>query len=294
MPVPIVVFCYNRPVHLEKTVESILRNKISEDSTIFFFSDGPKDSHDISSVNSVREYLNKVSGFREIILEFSPENKGLANSVIAGVSKVFQNYDAAIILEDDILVSTDFLDFMNLMLKTHQFNMSIYSISGYSFLLENCAQARELNMVRRASSWGWATWKDRWETVNWENEALKSILKSSELISLLRFAGSDLPVMVKKQILGVINSWAIRWTCHHLINNAYCLVPKYSKIQNIGTDGSGTNFKSSFSKYDSSINENSINGDGELSENESVNDFIKNKFRPSLARTIKNFIKYGV
>lgn len=294
MPAPIVVFCYNRPDHLKRTVENLQRNKISEKSIIYFFSDGHKSELDALPVSQVREYLHKVSGFKEIILEFSSENKGLANSVIDGVSKVIQKYGSAIVLEDDILVSEDFLDFMNNALQNFIYDKRIFSISGYSFLLENCPDAGELNMVRRASSWGWATWQDRWESVDWSSQVLDSILKNKELISKLKFAGSDMPVMLKKQILGIINSWAIRWTCHHLLNNAFCVVPKYSKVKNIGTDGSGTHFTEITNKFSSMLNENHISMDKELNVNTQVNYYIKNKFSSSIYRKILNYLKYGI
>lgn len=293
MPAPVIVFCYNRPEHLRKTVEQLKRCNLAGDTTVFFFSDGSRDSNDLHDVIMVREYLHKVRGFKEIMLEFSDENKGLANSVIAGVSKVINQFGTAIVLEDDILVSEDFLEFCNDGLNFYAEDKRIYSISGYSFLLENCTSASPLNLVHRASSWGWATWKDRWNSVNW-NPSLEAFFHDSHAINNFRKGGGDLPVMLKKNSINLIDSWAIRWSYHHFVNNSYCLVPKYSKVKNIGTDGSGTNFRSVVHKYSSNLDDNGIVFEKMITENDDVTNFILNKFKPSRIRRLINILKYGI
>ncbi|MBL0300422.1 MAG: glycosyltransferase [Cytophagaceae bacterium] len=294
MPAPVIVFCYNRPEHLQSTVEQLKKCNLAQDSTVFFFSDGPKGQNDQNEVKQVRDYIRKVNGFKEIIIEISNENKGLANSVIEGVSKVISKFGSAIVLEDDILVSVDFLEFMNQALDYYFLDHRIYSISGYSYLLEKCNDANGLNLVRRASSWGWATWNNRWESVDWSSEILEKILKDKKLVTKLRTAGEDMPVMVKKQMLGVINSWAIRWTCQHLLNDAFCLVPRYSKVENIGTDGSGTNFTEVNNKFTSKIYESKIDIGIELFFNPKVSNFIKKTFNSSVYRKTLNYLSYGI
>ena len=51
--------------------------------------------------------------------------------------------------------------------------------------------------------------------------------------------------MLKAQMKGKIDSWAIRWGYAHFKNNAYCLYPIVPLCKNIGTDKSGTHSSSS-------------------------------------------------
>lgn len=289
---PILIFSYNRPKHLQRTLESLLANPLAKDSKLFAFSDGPKSTEDEANIAEIRDYLRKVSGFAEITLEFSEENKGLAKSIIEGVGKVINEYGSVIVLEDDLLVSKDFLEFMNKGLEFYKNEKTVGSISGYSFLLEQCEAAGELNLVQRISSWAWGTWKDRWENVDWDMQDFETFKNDKSQIDAFKNAGQDVWAMIQKQQKGIINSWAIRWTYHHFKHGMYCLVPKYSKVKNIGTDGSGTNFSKMTKRYDTDLKEGIPKFEKEIIIEKNTQYFIRNSFKTSQIRRIFNFIKY--
>ena len=110
---PIILFVYNRPEHTRQTVEYLSKNKLAESSKLFIFSDGPKNDKDKQKVFEVRKYLKRIKGFKEIRIIEREKNLGLANSVISGVSQIFQSFEKVIVLEDDIISSPSFLKFMN-------------------------------------------------------------------------------------------------------------------------------------------------------------------------------------
>ena len=294
MLAPILVFAYNRPDHLKQTIASLLKNPLAKSSVLYAFSDGAKTDFEIEKINEVRDYLRKVSGFADIILEFSEENKGLAKSVIEGVSKVINLHDKVIVLEDDLLVSADFLTFMNNALDFYQNEEKVGSVSGYSFLLENCEDAREINAVHRISSWGWGTWKDRWELVDWELKDFEAFKNNKFQVDAFKNGGNDLWPMIQKQNKGLINSWAIRWTYSHFTNQMVCMVPKYSKVKNIGTDGSGTNFKSNTEEYLTKAVEAEISFSKDIKADPKVSAYIRNTFKTSIFRRLFNFLKFGI
>ena len=105
MTAPIVLFTYNRPQHLQTLVESLLQNDLAKQSPLFVFSDGCKTACDEEKVAEVRAYLHTLSGFQSVTIVESPENKGLAKSVIHGVTQVLKQYDRVIVLEDDLILS---------------------------------------------------------------------------------------------------------------------------------------------------------------------------------------------
>ena len=294
MLAPILVFAYNRPDHLKQTIASLLKNPLAKSSVLYAFSDGAKTDFEIEKINEVRDYLRKVSGFADIILEFSEENKGLAKSVIEGVSKVIKSHDKVIVLEDDLLVSADFLDFMNAALDFYQNEEKIGSVSGYSFGLELHNLEHFYFFTKRASSWGWGTWKNRWDEVDWDMRGYNKFVKNKKEIDEFKIGGEDLWAMIQKQKKGLINSWAIRWTFYHFLNKRYCVVPKYSKVKNIGTDGSGTNFKTRTKRYDTDLFLGIPPFIDVVNQDNKTEEFFRNTFKTSYLRRVINFLRYGI
>jgi len=291
---PIIIFCYNRFSHLQKTVDALKTNALAKKSDLYIFSDGKKNETDQIGVQKVRDFIKTISGFKSINFTLSESNKGLAKSVIEGVSAVIQQHGRVIVLEDDILVSSDFLNFMNDALEKYEQNKEIYSVSGYSYKLEQLKQQDELFLVKRASSWGWGTWENRWASTDWDVKDYTSFLAKPEQRTSFQNAGKDQLVMLVKQMKGVINSWAVRWTYHHFKKDAYCLVPKFSKVKNIGTDGTGTNFTNSVAIYDTELHSKPLTLPQKIKELPEVTSFIRNHYCPSLLRRCINYVRYRV
>ena len=238
---PIVLFVYNRPWHTQKTVEALLKNKLANESNLFIFADGPKNEEDSKKVSSVRSIIKSIRGFRTIQIIERERNWGLADSVIKGVTEVIDNYGKVIVLEDDILSSTNFLKFINDALQFYENDNKIFSISGYTFPIKiPSSYPYDVFIMYRSSSWGWATWKNRWDKVDWEVSDFGKFLKNKDAKSLFNRGGDDLTPMLVKQMKGKIDSWAIRWAYAHYKEDAFCLYPVISNIKNIGIDNTGT------------------------------------------------------
>jgi len=231
-------------------------NYLSSDSELFVFSDGPKNKADGLMVQEVRNVLRNSSGFNSIKIFESKVNKGLAKSVIEGVSQILSEYDKIIVLEDDLVFVKTFLTFMNNSLDYFEKTDQVNSISGYKFPIKLPHNFnKDVFFAKRASSWGWGTWKSRWDKADWKLENFSELVKDRKFKNSFNEGGVDLFRMLKNQMTGKIDSWAIRWCYNHYINNAYCVYPAISLIKNIGTDNSGTHIKTT-NKFDSSISEN--------------------------------------
>ena len=240
---PVVLFVYNRPIHTKKTVEALLKNKLASQSIIYIYSDYPKKEEHIKDVKKVREYIHTIKGFKEIHITERKQNYGLAKSIIQGVTEVINKHDKVILIEDDLVTSPMFLTYMNNMLDRYKDEKKIYSITGYNFppKLMKIPKDYEYDIYfsPRAGSWGWATWKDRWDNADWEVKDYNEFLKNKQLQKEFNKGGDDLTDMLIKQMNGDIDSWAIRWCYTHFKNNAYCIYPTKSYVDNIGMDGSG-------------------------------------------------------
>ena len=64
--------------------------------------------------------------------------------------------------------------------------------------------------------------------------------------------GSDMTFMIKRQMEGEINSWAIRFCFHQFQHQMYSIHPVTSKIKNIGiSDKLATNTNQEFNRFSS-------------------------------------------
>lgn len=293
--VPILLFTYNRVDHLNSTIDSLLKNDLASESDIIIFSDGPKNDVDKNKVAGVRERLAKVSGFNSIKIIEREINFGLADSIITGVEETFKEYEKVIVLEDDLHLSENFLLFMNEALNFYSDHKNIFSVSGYSHPLEIPSTYNDkIFILPRASSWGWATWKDRWEKSDWAVKDFPEFKKDKNLQKAFNRGGEDLTPMLKAQMFGYIDSWAIRWSYAHFKNAAYSIYPVKSKVNHIGDDFSGTHAHKNifFSELDNSQSSAKFISNPILNNNILMS--LNNLVKPSLIRKTINYFKYEI
>lgn len=238
---PIVLFTYNRPKHLKTVIEALKLNQQSRHSDLFIFSDGAKDKTD-KNVAEVRKYLQKIDGFKSIKIFKSEINNGLAKQIINGVTHVINQYGRAIVLEDDIVVSPYFLDYMNNSLDAFAKEKKVWHISAWNYPILT-GEIDEAIFWRVMHCWGWATWWDRWQYFEKNPE---KCLKTFSKQDINRF-NLDNSENFWQQVLdnrsGKINTWAIFWYATIFKHHGLCLSPVVSFTKNIGFDKSGTHHK---------------------------------------------------
>ncbi|KHJ38171.1 hypothetical protein PBAC_17120 [Pedobacter glucosidilyticus] len=238
---PIVLFTYKRLETLQKTIDALKLNFLAADSDLIIYSDGAKHDKDESIINGIRTYLKTITGFKSIAIYESEKNQGLATSIISGVSAVMKVYDKAIVLEDDLLTSTNFLSFMNQALDKYKHSAKVCSISAYSFdLKEQDDSLEEGYFLNRSWSWGWATWRDRWAEVDWTVSDYKEFSKSNTQKAGFAKLGSDVNKMLAAQMTGKADSWYIRFVYHQYKKGLITFYPLVSKIDNNGFDTEAT------------------------------------------------------
>ena len=239
---PVVLFAYNRIEHLKKTAESLKNNPLASESELFIFSDGPKNAKDKLKVDTVRAFLKTISGFKQVKITESRRHLGLKTSIISGVSEILEKHGKVIVVEDDLLSSSNFLVFMNKALDFYKDKKWAFSISGFSPLFYiNSAYSYDTVLFPRPSSWGWATWSDRWNKNVWKIKVSEIIFNPAEFFRLFKICGSDLFIFLLNYKLGRFDSWWIDWVYAHFKNGGSSIFPLKSKIQHIGCDGSGRN-----------------------------------------------------
>jgi len=239
---PILLFCYKRLDSLQQTISALKKCVYAAESELYIFSDGAKAEKDMQPVEKVRAFIKDITGFKKVIVRESQMNRGLASSIIEGVTHVLKFSERVIVLEDDLVVSTNFLAYMNHGLEYYNNNSKVYSISGYTIPMKvPNGYPYDVYFLPRASSWGWATWKNRWENIDWTVSDFVEFSRNNANIRQFNKGGSDLFSMLKKQMYGEIDSWAIRWCYHQYKTQTYSVFPVSSMVQNIGFTSDATN-----------------------------------------------------
>ena len=229
---------------LQTCVTSLLANDEAARSDLFVYVDGPRSMVDgeKEQVQSVRDYVKTIKGFKSVACKFAMENQGLAKSVIRGVNEVIREYGRAIIVEDDLCVSKNFLAFQNQGLNLYQDKKEVFSICGYTNKVKAPSDYHfDAYFCTRSSSWGWATWKDRWNSVDWNLDDWQAQKKNVKKFN--KWGGSDCWKMLNDWREGRNSSWAIRFCYAQFLQGGLSLFPLVSKVNNNGFDGRGTHAK---------------------------------------------------
>jgi glycosyltransferase involved in cell wall biosynthesis len=236
---PIVVFTYNRPEHTLRTLNALLMNPLSDESDIIIYSDSARTANHNKAVDEVRSYLSEITGFRSIKVIHRDKNFGLAKSIIQGITEVLQQSEKVIVLEDDMVVSPYFLEYMNEALEQFVDDDRVISVHGYVYPVD--IELPEAFFLPGADCWGWATWRRGWALFNSDGQYLLDELVRRHLIQEFDYNGAyPFLNMLKDQIKGENDSWAIRWHASAFLANKLTLYPGRSLVNNIGNDSSGT------------------------------------------------------
>lgn len=237
---PILLFVYNRPLHTRRCVESLLANSLASESEIFIYADGAKDELSQADVDAVREYVRSIQGFRQVTIVEREENWGLARNVIDGVTAQVNSYGKVIVVEDDLVVAPHFLRFMNDALLVYKDEPKVGHIQACDFTQD--PSLPDTFLIKFTGSWGWATWDRAWRYFNPNGRELLREMEQRKLTHIFDFNGKyRFTRMLRRQIAGKNNSWAIRWNASLFLRDILSLNVGRSLVQNEGFDGSGTN-----------------------------------------------------
>ena len=244
---PVVLFVHNRADHFVQTFAALSACPEAKETDLYIFADGAKSPAGQEKVDACRRAVREAAetgAFKSVHIAESPKNRGLAASVIAGVTEVIEACGSAVVLEDDCVCSPYFLRFMNAALRAFAADRRIGAVAGYAPPIEFPETYRaDVFTCYRSCSWGWATWRDRWENVDWELKDIDGFYRDKTLVKRFNADGADRFMRLYRQTTGDGSSWSVRFGLHLVKNDMLTVYPRYSLIRNIGCDDSGVHSK---------------------------------------------------
>jgi len=242
----------------------------------------------------VRDYIRNIDGFRNINIIERSNNLGLAKSIILGITDILEKYGKVISVEDDLICAPNFLDYMNEGLDYYENTSQIWAIGGHSHSFPMpTGYNKGYYLSIRTCSWGWATWKDRWETIDWNVADYHIIKQNRHLQREFNRGGNDLFDMLKSQMNGEIDSWAIRWDYSASKQNRYTVYPVHTMIAGIGMDGSGVHCTKN-TRYIDQIPVNNVDYkfDKDISLNEQISKSVYNYYKKDVIHIIWSLVSH--
>lgn len=235
---PVIIPTLSRYKHFKNCVESLRLCKYSNNTDLFIFLDYPSKESHWDGYENIKKYLPTINGFKSINIIEREKNFGPINNFFESINYVLERYDVLIFSEDDNVFSPDFLDFTNQGLEVYKNRKDILSITGYQYpvsLPQNYIQ--DVYLYSGFSAWGYGTWKDKWNSIDWNIEELRIFLNNKTLVNKLLsknlIKGLDRIVKTGK----ITSDTYIAY--YQIMNNMYSVFPVISRVRNNGHDGTG-------------------------------------------------------
>ena len=237
---PVAFFCYDRLDTALETVSALMRNDGATETEVYAFSDATRDAQAAPLVAAVRLWLHgleKENGFKAVHIVERPSNFGLNKNITSGISEVLSHSDRVIVVEDDIVTSPFFLQYMNNALEEYEDKKEVMMAGGHTQL--DIPWKGDVYFSPHAQIWGWGTWADRWKTFRLyrsREEALEGMTDAE--IDALQYHGT-FPIL--KGLDKPQPMWDICWNVEIHKRHGFCLTPTRTLVHNAGLGG-GTNY----------------------------------------------------
>jgi len=241
---PIGICTYTRLNHLIRSIDALKANTLAQQSEIYIFSDGPRPG-DEAKVQELRDYLTTITGFKKVHPRLQPTNNMFENTSNAHI-QLATTHGKSIFLEDDIVTSPHFLEFINNGLEKYESNKSVMSIGGYCPPIAfPKSYANDIFFSPVFCPWGVGTWKDRFELVDTMRVDWRNHIKNPQLAKNLKHVGKDLARRYKSLCRDNITDadlmakYDLVFTVAMLQHQMFTVLPRQTLVDNIGFDGSG-------------------------------------------------------
>jgi hypothetical protein len=285
---PICLFTYKRFEHFKKTIKALQQNYLAKYSCLYICSNAAMYEGELEIINNIRKFASTIQGFEKVTLIENKINKGQEETFRKNITAILQVYKKIIVLEEDMVTTKNFLNYMNAALDYYEGTKNINSIAGYSVPIDDrYFNHDDVFFIQRSCSWGWATWVDRWVLMKWD--ITKDDLRE---INWFKFndAGYDKYNMLSEVVDQKLNAWDIKTDYTMYQNNLFTVYPKKSFLWNIGTDGSGLH-SGKTDKYDPILVDETIT-DFRFNDAVIVNKKILKKFKRYHGEFFSSYIRY--
>ena len=259
---PIVVFAYDRPDHLSRTLDALSKNDLAKDSVLYVYCDGirplssktkndapnyqhrtefygTKEQYEdyVKRIETTRQVARQQTGFKELRIVEREKNIGLADNIVGAVTEIVNKFGRVIAFEDDVVSTRGCLTYLNDALEMYQNDEKVMHISAYLFPHRQHLPTTFFHPNPYPAG-GWATWARAWKHYCGNTKELVDFWSNDW--DTFNVIGQD---HLQKQLImnldGRLKTWYIKWYASMRRQGGVCLYPGWSMTNNIGFDNSG-------------------------------------------------------
>jgi hypothetical protein len=236
--IPVVFIIFNRPQTTKRVFKAISEAKPKK---LFVIADGPRLNKpgEIDTCMETRSIIEDIDWDCEVYKNFSDVNLGCAIRISTGLDWVFDQVEAAIILEDDCLPEQSFFPFCKELLNLYWDDERIFSISGSHLPWFKKRTNFSYFMSSNAHVWGWATWKRSWRKYDIKLSNYPELIKGNWMPDYLHLSGKKLKGY-KKVIFDLYHNskkpftWDYQLVLCSQMDGSHNIVPSINMVSNIG------------------------------------------------------------
>lgn len=232
------ITAYNRAEKTISVIEALHRERAKD---VILFLDFPDSMAVAAEQKRIRDHVAcRADMIRQIVVR--PHRLGLKASILNAMKVLFENGEEVLLLEDDIVLRPQGLDFFRQGLRQLRTFTAVKSICGYAPPSQSVPTKASgeiaVCLAQRFSPWGWATWRDRW---NYDTDVHRLIARARDEAVFDRLPSDIRRLCALAEAKGALKTWSLNWILSHYIENRYCAYPDVAVLDNIGNDGSGEN-----------------------------------------------------
>ena len=246
---PVLFIIFNRPDSTQKVFEAIRQAKPVK---LYVAADGPRINVNGESkkCGESRAIINKIDWECDLKILFQERNLGCSLGPRTAFDWFFSHEKEGIILEDDCMPHPDFFTFATLMLIKYRNESKIISISGSNLGYE-LKNGESYTFSRFMNMWGWATWADRANAIDYSLNKWKElknplwyIFKKMRQnifdfdINWYLYWKDKFDLTVKAN--STVSWWDWQWIWHQISHEQLSIVPAVNLISNIGFNEEAT------------------------------------------------------
>lgn len=237
---PVLYITFARPEYASQSFAAI---KAAKPKKLYFYSNKARDekSDEVQRNLEVRSYLNQIDWECDVKTWFREEYVDVFTSIWGAIDWIFTNEEQAIIIEEDVVTCPAFWHYMDYMIPKFKANKKVWMISGDNPTPEYNPGNQSYFASRFCEIYGWASWKDRWDSLDREMKQWPEFNKTKEFKNYwgtwiqrkLQYFWFDQVYRLRP----AFDPWDFIFNYSMCMHNGFCIMPHVNLVSDIGVNG---------------------------------------------------------
>lgn len=237
---PVLFIAFARPEYASQSFNAI---KKARPKKLYFYSNKAREDkpEEVKRNEEVRSLVKQIDWDCEVKTWFREDYVDVFTSLWGAIDWIFDNEKEAIVVEEDVVTCPAFYEYMDAMVEKFRDNDKVWIVSGDNATPEFNPKGLGYFPTRFADIFGWASWADRWHSIDRRMEKWPEFRKSKAFHD---YYGNWLQRKIQRFYFDQVynnyetyNPWDFVFNYNLALNNAYSIMPFVNMVASIGVVG---------------------------------------------------------